>query len=471
MTIFDLLYPGVPLWARILFGIALVIAILSFISIVVLVVVARRFRREMRRRRDAEDTLTADDFLWIFLVPALNEEVTISDSVSRLQQVKAARTVIYVIDDGSEDATAEILARIDDRRLRVLTRVPPDARTGKADALNAAYRDIDVLLTQPEFDGVTRDRVIVGMVDADGRLDPDAPAGVAAHFSDPRVGGVQVRVRIYNRRGWLTWAQDVEFATFGYIFQAGRAAWGTANMGGNGQFNRLSALDTVEVTVPEEPEEPTRDAATETSRPPVHAGGPWRHRLTEDQDLGVRLLHEQWAGEHDNDVTIEQQGLNSLRRLYRQRVRWAQGNWQSLSLLGGVGGIRTSLAGRIDAVWYLLTPPLQLIMGIAFAVSIVFSLLSLASYQPPYLITFVFFLSLGFGAGVVALTIIGGKWYSIFTALLLVIPYTIYSWMIFPVLFASLVRQLAGRKSWTKTAREPIDEETTDAASPVPPPG
>lgn len=446
----DALYPGVPLWAQLLFGAALVVAVLSFVSVVVLIVASVRFRRRMRRQREDGGSLTADDFLWVFLVPALNEEVTIADSVARLQAARAARTVIYVIDDGSEDRTGEILAGIRDPRLHVLTRIPPNARTGKADALNAAYRDLETLLAGPELVGVPRDRVIVAIVDADGRLHPDAPESVAGHFTDPRVAGVQARVRIYNKKGLLTWAQDVEFSTFGYVFQAGRALWGTANMGGNGQFNRLSALDTIV------------DA---------QAGGPWRDRLTEDQDLGVRLLQAGWAGTHDNDATIDQQGLNSLRRLYRQRVRWAQGNWQSMALLGGVGRIRTSLAGRIDAVWYLLTPPLQLFMGAAFVVSLAFTLFDVAGYRPPYLLTLLFFLTIGFGPGVAALTIRGGKWYSVFTAVVLVIPYTIYSWLIFPVLFSSLVRQLSGRTSWAKTAREPLAGESTDAGGPAIPSG
>ena len=37
------------------------------------------------------------------------------------------------------------------------------------------------------------------IVDADGRLAPDAPRYAAAHFADERVGGVQSLVRIYNR--------------------------------------------------------------------------------------------------------------------------------------------------------------------------------------------------------------------------------------------------------------------------------
>lgn len=450
MNIADALYPDLPLWAQVVFTIALAIAILSFISVITLIVVAGRFRRRIRRRREEVTTISPDDFVWLFLVPALNEEVTIADSVSRLQQTRAGRKVILVIDDGSEDATGDILASIDDPRLHVLTRVPPAAHTGKSDALNAAYRRTDELLALREFDDVTRDRVIVGVVDADGRLDPDAPEKIAVDFADPRVGGVQTLVRIYNRRGFLTWAQDVEFSTLGLIFQAGRAWWGTANMGGNGQFTRLSSLDTI----------------VDAER-----GGPWRDRLTEDQDLGVRLQQAGWALQQNNGATIDQQGLNSLRRLYRQRVRWAQGNWQALGLLRGAGRIRTSLLGRIDAFWYLLTPPLQLAVGLAFALSLVFTFLDIADYRPPYLLTFLFFLAIAFGPGVAALTMRGGRWYSVFTAILLVIPYTIYSWIIFPALLASLIRQLAGRRSWAKTAREPLAEEPAADGKPLAPPG
>ncbi|MFH8250503.1 glycosyltransferase family 2 protein [Microbacterium sp. B2969] len=445
MNVVDALYPDVPLWAQVLFTIALVVAILSFVSVVTLIVVAARFRRRLRRRRDGARTASPDDFVWLFLVPALNEEVTIADSVARLQETRAARKIILVIDDGSDDSTGKILARIEDPRLHVLTRALPEARTGKSDALNAAYREAGAVLALPEFAGVTRDRVIVGVVDADGRLDPDAPAKIAVDFTESSVGGVQTLVRIYNRRGFLTWGQDVEFSTFGLIFQAGRAWWGTANMGGNGQFNRLSALDTI---VDEE------------------RGGPWRDRLTEDQDLGVRLQQAGWKGEQNNEATIDQQGLNSLRRLYRQRVRWAQGNWQALGLLRHAGRIRTSLLGHIDAVWYLLTPPLQLTVGFAFLLSILFTVFDIAGYTPPYLLTLIFFIAIAFGPGVAALTLRGARWYSIFTAILLVIPYTIYSWMIFPVLFASLIRQLAGRRSWAKTEREALPEGSATEAQP-----
>ena len=70
-------------------------------------------------------------------------------------------------------------------------------------------------------------------------------------------------------------------------------------MGGNGQMNRLTALE--QVATPD---------------------GPWRDRLTEDQDIGLRLLANGWLGRQELRAQISQQGLNSLRALIRQRVRW-----------------------------------------------------------------------------------------------------------------------------------------------------
>lgn len=427
------LFAGVPLVLQVLFWVAFLITLTSFVSVLALVAAAAQSRRQRKREHEGVE-LHESDFLWVFLVPALNEAVTIADSVARLQATTATNAVIFVINDGSDDATGGILAAMNEPRLRVLTRVGPHARLGKAAALNDAYRRVrDDLLLEERFTRWAHDRVIIGVVDADGRLTPQAPDAVAWHFSNPRVGGVQTLVRIYNRQGFLRFSQDVEFGSFGFLYQAGRSAWGTANMGGNGQFNRLSALD---------------DIADET--------GPWRDRLTEDQDLGVRLLQAGWAGAQENRVTIEQQGLASLRRLYRQRTRWAQGSWQALPLLGGVWHTRTSLIGRIDAVYYLLTPVLQFTVGLVFAATLVLAVVFDVPFIPGSVIVLFLFLSLGFGPGFLSLLLRGDGRRGILLAALFTIPYAAYSWLVFPVLAVSLVRQLTGRTGWTKTAREAL---------------
>ena len=332
----------------------------------------------------APDPDAADTFLWVFLVPALDEAVTISDSVGRLLAVEARNKVIFVIDDGSTDGTADVLATIDSPELEVIRRTPPDARRGKAAALNAAWRRLDALLATGRWAAWPRDRVIVCVVDADGRLDPRAPPFVAPHFAVDRIGGLQLLVRMYNRSRLLTWLQDVEFSVYGLLYQAGRTRYGAAGMGGNGQFNRLAALDAI------------ADA---------EAGGPWRDRLTEDQDLGLRLLEAGWWGSAEARATIDQQGLPQLRRLLRQRTRWAQGNLQAMAHLPAMARLERSWLVRLDLIGYLLMPVFQAVVGVAFVVSIFLAVFDVADFAGTggWWLAFLFLIGLGgIGLGCIA---------------------------------------------------------------------
>jgi len=274
------------------------------------------------------------------------------------------------------------------------------------------------------------------IVDADGRLEPGAPERVAPHFGDPRTAGVQVQVRIYNRHRWLSWAQDVEFSVFGLVFQLGRTAWGTANMGGNGQFNRLSALDAV-----------------------ATAEGPWRHRLTEDQDIGLRLIEAGWHGHHEVDSHVSQQGLTALRPLYRQRTRWAQGSWQAMSQFSTVRRARVSPLARLDMIGYLLLPALQMYMALTLLTAVVIALTTDFGFWSASWPIILFFLITTVGPGLFALLARGRGFRGLVVALGCLVPYTVYSWLTFPAIARGLARQLIGRGSWAKTAREPLEPE------------
>lgn len=430
------LFQGIALPLQILFWIVLAIGMSSVFSVTVLAINAARQRHKAARDRDLPSV--ESDYLWVFMVAALNEEITVADAVGRLSETEASSRIILVINDGSDDATGDILAAMDTPNLHVLTRVLPHARKGKAAALNDAYRYlVGSVLVQPRYANWSHERIIVGIIDADGRLDSHAPNAVARQFASHRIGGVQTMVRIYNVRGYLTWAQDVEFSMIGRLAQAGRSWWGTANMGGNGQFNRLSALGDV-----------------------ADAIGPWRDRLTEDQDLGVRLIQKGWRSTQENTVTINQQGLHSFRRLYRQRTRWAQGAWQSLRLLGGVRDARMGFVASCDFVYYLLTPVLQLITGAGLISAIVINFFRDVPFIPASVPVLIFFLSLGFLPGFIALLHRGRGVGGTLLAMVLSIPYLVYSWMLFPVLVRSLYRHLTGATSWSKTAREHLEPQS-----------
>ena len=312
------------------------------------------FARGSRAEPRAADTADGDAnaFTWVFLVPALNEELTIRDSVERLLALPVHRRHVVVIDDASDDRTPRILHEMSHPDLHIVRRELPEARCGKAAALNHAYAVLAERLGE-----IDRGNVVVAVVDADGRLDARAPDHVAAHFADPAVGGVQSLVRIYNRQRLLTWCQDVEFSVYGHLYQAGRNGWGTAGMGGNGQFNRLGALDDV-----------------------ADGPGPWRDRLTEDQDLGLRLIARGWKGRQELRATVTQQGLPSLRALLRQRTRWSQGNLQAIGLTGQIVRAPVPFAARIDLLAYLFMPIWQAIIGATFLAAVTLAILRVAPF-------------------------------------------------------------------------------------------
>jgi len=148
----------------------------------------------VRHRRGSEGDAT--QFAWHFLIPCLNEERVIEPTVADLFK-KFPSAHIWCIDDGSSDATPQIVARLARRsqRVHVVTRRLPDARQGKGPALNAGWRAIAEWLPRD----ADLDRVIVGVVDADGFSTPAAPRSSAGPPSSATRGSGP-------SRSWCGWS-------------------------------------------------------------------------------------------------------------------------------------------------------------------------------------------------------------------------------------------------------------------------
>jgi len=71
----------------------------------------------------------------------------------------------------------------------------------------------------------------------------------------------------------------------------------------------------------------------------------------------------------------------------------------------------------------------------------------------------VFFLVTTAGPGLFALLARGTGLRGLVVALGCLLPYTVYSWLTFPAIARGLARQVTGRGSWAKTAREPLEPE------------
>jgi len=298
--------------------------------------VVRREPRGRRRRApmaSASPPAAAHELFFVFLLPCLNEEKVILNSLRRLLSLPGENFGVMVIDDGSDDGTAAAVRGVADERVRLMQRTPPNARQGKGEALNAA---IARLSESSWLEGRDPDRIVVVVVDADGRVDPHSLSAVAPYFADPTVGAVQIGVRINNREmSRLARMQDMEFVIYTEVFQRGRRHLGSVGLGGNGQFMRLSALRSL-------------------------GEAPWTRSLTEDLDLGIRLLTAGWRNEYCHTAAVHQQGVIELRRLIRQRSRWFQGHLQSWKLIPRIlrGAPRPA---RVDLLYHLSSPALLLI--------------------------------------------------------------------------------------------------------------
>ncbi len=439
-AVVDALYGGMPVWAAVVFSVALAVIVTGMVWNVWLFVLSARYRH------GGPDPVDPDGFLWVFLVPALNEEVTIADSLQRLLSVECRHRRIVVVDDGSDDDTPEVLSAFADSEVIVLRRELPEARQGKAAALNHAWRHVTRQVEAGALEGFDAASTVMVVVDADGRLDPGAPLAVSGWFAQPEVGGVQVKVRIYNRHRLLTWCQDVEFGVFAMLYQAARARLGTAGMGGNGQFNRLSALNQL--------------AGADADRNDVQHG-PWRDKLTEDQDLGLRLVEAGWRCGQDNRTSVDQQGLPGLRKLFRQRTRWAQGNQQAMRQLPRMHSVPRSFGARVDLHLWLLQPVLQGIVGVAMVSSVVVWATRDIGFLPSNWAMVVVFYLLGFTGVILGCIARCGRgplnWVR---GWLIANVYAAYTWLLWPVLLRATFRQVVRRGNWVKTPREALVTDT-----------
>jgi 1,2-diacylglycerol 3-beta-glucosyltransferase len=307
----------------------------------------------MSRRRRPADLPAPADIQFAFVVPCLNEERVLGATLDNLVPLLGGDDIVLVIDDGSDDSTPDIVRTHPSERVHLLRRELPDARQGKGHALNAAVAHLQA---SGLLGGRKSSEVIIAVFDADGRIAPEALTAVAGYFRDPKMGAVQIGVTMRNAgTNLLARLQDMEFTVFTEIFQRARQHIGSVGLGGNGQFVRLAALDSL-------------------------GDAPWSSCLTEDLDLGLRLLLNGWRNTYCPTVSVDQQAVTDVRRWLRQRARWFQGHLQCWGLIPQV--LRSSLKARAasDIVWYLTLPVAVLLIPVAMLpLTIAFVLTAIAA--------------------------------------------------------------------------------------------
>lgn len=369
---------------------------------------------------------------YFFMVPALNEELVIADTVKRLLAIPGDVSV-FVIDDGSTDGTASIVRSMQasDHRVQLLQRVAPEARQGKGKALNFGYRHIARTCRQ---EGIDPSGVIVCVMDADGLLDRHVLSEVDGLFGHDTMGAVQIGVRIVNRETILGRLQDIEFFVYARIYQQGRNHLGSVGLGGNGQFTRLSAL----LSLGDEP---------------------WTECLTEDLDLGLQLLLTGWQLAFTDRAYVHQQGLVSLPRLVRQRARWVQGYFQSWRRIPAVTLMKGRLHSVVDLLYSLMWPAVScLVLPIAIVLSWFVVGYNVATMDVPFS-TWAAVLTIGYVFAFGTSILLGLRYratsgdISVLRTIVLIHSIGLFQFVWAIAGWRSLFRIVRGQGSWAKTER------------------
>jgi cellulose synthase/poly-beta-1,6-N-acetylglucosamine synthase-like glycosyltransferase len=227
------------------------------------------------------------------LIPAHNEEKVIARTVESMLRLKYPKEKlrILVINDGSTDATASIVAEYAarDPRVTLYTIAPGEGGKGKSRALNLG-------LQQVQSD-------MIAVYDADNTPDGNALRYLVAQLlGHEELGAVIGKFRTVNKSvNVLTRFINIETLSFQSILQAGR--W---------QMHRIATLPGTNFVI-----------WTHLVR---DLSGWDEEALTEDSELSIRIYEAGYKIKYIPYAVTYEQEPQEWRVWLRQRMRWVRGN-------------------------------------------------------------------------------------------------------------------------------------------------
>ncbi len=225
------------------------------------------------------------------LIPCYNEGDNAEETLSHALALDYPEFEVIAINDGSTDNTAEVLERMAAQhpRLRV---VHLAQNQGKAMGLQAGSL-------------LARHEILIG-IDGDALLNRHAAHWLVRHFvADPHMAAVTGNPRIRNRSTLLGRVQVGEFSSIvGMIKRAQQS------------FGRIFTVSGV---------------ITAFRKSAVHEVGYWSpDMLTEDIDITWKLQRAGWKVSFEPNALVWILMPETVRGLWKQRLRWAMGGAQVL---------------------------------------------------------------------------------------------------------------------------------------------
>ena len=361
-------------------------------------------------------------FVSIF-IPAHNEEHTIESTArsvcdSEYYKDGEANFEVIVINDGSTDSTGEILANLKKElpQLKIVTRHPPRSGKGKGFVLNDA-----LTLSQGE---------IIGVFDADTQIKTDYLTTIVQYLNGD-IDGVQSRVKMWNKNeNYLARMQHVEFASFGNTLTAKDNLGSTGFLGGNGQFVKKSAI--------------------------IDSGRWDGFAVTEDLNLAIKIMLNGGKIRYCGDCAVYQEAVTEWKAFFRQRVRWAIGNFETLFVyFPQILRAKISIAKKFNIIEHISFYSFNLLIFFGFLVTIVnaiawffFHEFTVIRMEAPFVVGILSMISF-FPGIMIALS---RDKPSIMDYIKDIIKYYIYCFHLIPLFFMTMYTMITRKeRKWAKT--------------------
>ena len=218
------------------------------------------------------------------IVPVWNEETTILKTIFSLLKLNYPKNKlsIFIVDDGSTDKTWNVIQRFSrNKQVKLLRK----ENGGKYTALNYALQFVNTEL--------------VGCLDADSFVHPEALKKIVAQFDDKEMMAVTPSIKVFEPKGVLGLVQKGEYI-FGIFLKK--------------VFYFLNALYI------------TPGPFSIFRRSVFEQIGYYRHAYnTEDIEIAMRMQRNGMKIGNIHDAFVYTVAPTTTKTLYKQRLRWAYG--------------------------------------------------------------------------------------------------------------------------------------------------
>lgn len=260
--------------------------VLIFLSVYVQVFFFVTFLENRKRIVVRNGKIKLDNYPPVTIaVPCWNEESTVEKTVQSVLNLNYPKDklTIFLIDDGSTDNTWNILKKF---AMYPNIKIFHKENGGKYAALNLALGH-----TKTDF---------FGGLDADSFADPEALVRIMSYFEkDPSAMAVAPAVLVNNPKKIIQDAQRAEYHMGVYLKK---------------MFCFLGAINV------------TPGPLTVFRKKVFDDLGPYRHgHHTEDMEIAYRMQEHHYKIEHCNDAYVYTNTPSSVKKLYKQRLRWIYG--------------------------------------------------------------------------------------------------------------------------------------------------